>query len=58
MSRYHRWFGVSAVVVLPVLVVALVLTLSVVVLLALILDGSLVARFAAEWRRQRRLSGL
>jgi Flp pilus assembly protein TadB len=57
MSRYHRWFGVTAAVALPVLVVALVLTLSVVVLLAVVVDGSVVARFAAEWRRERRLIG-
>jgi flagellar biosynthesis protein FliQ len=57
MSRYHRWLGVTAAVVLPVLVVALVLTLSVGVLLAVVVDGSVVARFAAEWWRKRRLIG-
>ena len=54
-SRLHWWFGVTAVALLPVLVVFLALTQSLVVLLALVLDGSVVARFAAElWRARER----
>jgi hypothetical protein len=43
----------TAIAVLPVLVLALILRSSVTVLLALVLDGSISARFSAEWWRAR-----
>jgi hypothetical protein len=47
----HSWFGIAATVLVPVLVVALLLSGDVVVLIALVVDGSVALRFGAEvWR--------
>jgi len=57
-GRANWWFGVTAVALLPLLVVVLAITRGAAVLLALVVDGSVVARFAAErWKDRSRPSG-
>jgi hypothetical protein len=49
-ARMHSWFGIAATALVPFLVVALFLSGDVVVLIALVIDGSVALRFgAAVW---------
>jgi hypothetical protein len=52
-SRVHWWLGLAATLLLPIFIGALVLTRGGAVLIAVVVDGSVVTRFAAEFWRDR-----
>jgi hypothetical protein len=53
-DRIHSWFGIAATALVPILVVALVLSADIVVLLALVVDVSVALRYGAGvWLTRR-----
>lgn len=53
MPRLRTFFGLAAIVLLPVLIVGVVITRDAAILLALVLDVSVALRFGLERQRYR-----